>query len=718
MELQSEVIKIFPRLVDSQKQALKKLGVISIDDLLHHFPTRYIDPSAASFIKDLRAGDKSIIFGKIKNLETGKAYRKKISMAKATIDDGTGTIEVVWFHQPYIAKMIRESESVKIEGTVGIRNGKLYFSNPKIENVSTLPISIGNSLFKKGEVGSTPLAPVYGESRGISSLWFYHAIQKVLKSGVLDSIVDPIPQNILKRYSLPTLRTALIWIHSPKEKDAANASRKRFAFEEIFFIQIKNALDRLESKKLKAPKIHEGKDKALEFRKRFPFSFTEAQEKTISTILKDFESGTPMARLLNGDVGSGKTAVAATTAFSVVMERPEKLLGHLQVAYMAPTEILATQHFYSFIEYFKGLEIPIALLTGTTCLKFPSKVNKNLPTQISKTQLLKWVSTAEIGILIGTHALIQKKVKFKNLAYVVIDEQHRFGTKQRKSLARKDGAVPHLLSMTATPIPRTLALTIYGNLDLSLLDQMPSGRKPIITEIVLPNAREIVYEKVREEILKGRQVYVICPRISEPDPEKEQALNVKSVKEEAKRLKTKVFKECEIGILHSKMSPKEKDSVMKDFSDKKINILVATSVVEVGVNVPNATVILIEGAERFGLSQLHQLRGRVIRSNDQAYCFVFAETKSDKTIERLKAFKNAKDGFELSELDLKLRGAGELGGEKQWGITDVGMEAISNLKLVEAARVEAKSLVENDSELKNFPDLRDAIAKSESIHLE
>jgi ATP-dependent DNA helicase RecG len=438
----------------------------------------------------------------------------------------------------------------------------------------------------------------------------------------------------------------------------------------------------------------------------------------------------PMSRLLEGDVGSGKTAVAATAAYMTVIQRPfdsvqgkPQTYGNLQVAYMAPTEILATQHYESFIEYFTkentGLPINIGLITGSGCRKFPSKSKPNTWTSISRAQLLKWVANGEIPILIGTHALIQKSVKFKNLALVVIDEQHRFGTMQRKKLVSKDGLAPHLLSMTATPIPRTLALTIYGDLDLSLLDEMPLGRKPVITEIITPNKRVETYEEIKKELKNGRQLYVICPRIFEADVEKELALNVKSAVEEAKRLKKDIFRDYEIGVIHSKMTKDKKEEVMQDFSSGKIHILCATSVIEVGVNVPNATMIIIEGAERFGLAQLHQLRGRVIRSNHQAYCYIFAEAKSQKTIQRLKALKTAKNGFELAELDLTLRGAGELSGTKQWGITDLGMEAIKNIKMVSAARDEAKRLIEEDLELLNYPLLKKKVKeKVADFHFE
>jgi ATP-dependent DNA helicase RecG len=387
---------------------------------------------------------------------------------------------------------------------------------------------------------------------------------------------------------------------------------------------------------------------------------------------------------------------------------------------MCPTEILASQHFESFIEYFKYLNISVGLITGSGCRKFPSKLNPKGWTDISKAQLLKWVASGDIPILIGTHALIQKSVKFKHLAYVIIDEQHRFGTAQRQKLVTKEGLAPHLLSMTATPIPRTLALTMYGDLDLTLLDQMPHGRKPIITEIVLPDQRTQMYEKIRDELQTGRQVYIICPRINEPDPTKEMALMAKSVKEEAKQLKAKVFPEYEIGVLHSKMNDKDKEQVMLDFKAGKIDILCATSVVEVGVNVPNATVIVIEGAERFGLAQLHQLRGRVIRSNHQAYCFVYAESAGEKTRDRLHALKTAKNGFELAEYDLKFRGAGELSGMKQWGVSDIAMEALQNLKMVEAARTEVNRLLDIDESLAGFPLIKKYLAdrSSDKIHFE
>jgi len=708
------------RLNDRQKIALKKLGVKTIEDLLYHFPARYGDISKMQNIANLVAGENAVIFGKISGLKTGKAFIKKTPIAEAVIEDETGKIKAIWFHQPYIAKMIHEGVFVRADGKISERKGVLGMMNPKIESVAKIPIGVGDSLFN-GESEKHSLYPVYPESRGVSSNWVYHAIQKIFSSGILDSIKDPIPEYILNTYNLPSLKTAMIWIHSPQKESDATSARKRFAFEEVFFIQLERHKYKMEWQKNPSFIIKTPRTDVEEFIKRFPFEATEAQKRAIFEIFEDFKKGYAMARLLEGDVGSGKTAVAATTAFGVVTTKPDgKNYGNLQVAYMAPTEILAKQHFESFIKYFTYLGISVGLITGSGCKKFPSKVNPKDSTDISRTQLLKWVANGEIPILIGTHALIQKSVKFKNLAYTIIDEQHRFGTTQRQKLTKKDDLMPHLLSMTATPIPRTLALTIYGDLNLTLLDQMPPGRKTIITEVVFPKERENTYKKIREELKSGRQAYVICPRINEPDPDKEMAVNAKSVVEEAKRLKENIFQEYKIGVLHSKMKPTEKDKVMEDFSEGKIHILVATSVIEVGVNVPNATNIIIEGAERFGLAQLHQLRGRVLRSNHQAYCYIFADTKSEKTAERMKALVTAKNGFELAEFDLKFRGSGALSGTKQWGITDIGMEAIKNIKMVEAARAEAIKMLEDDESLSFHPFIKEVLShrKKEEIHFE
>ncbi len=715
------------RLNPLQMRALKKLGIVSVETLLRHIPSRYESFSGGNSVAGAQVGEETTLVVEIKNIKTTKGWRSKIPMAKGTVFDPTGTLDVIWLNQPYLAKMYQKGATVRLSGKITERAGRKGMVNPVINKLETNDSATGIFADEK----NSALVSIYPESRGITSEWFRVACEKLIKQKTNESIIDPIPEEILEKYHLPNLSTALVWAHTPKTPKDAESARKRFAFEEVFFIQIEKHLERKKWEENASYKIAKNRADLEGFISKFPYQLTNAQERVLADILKDLTAGKPMSRLLEGDVGSGKTAVAAAVVQAIVSSRPVgQTFGTLQATYMAPTEILATQHFESFIQYFVGSGLQIGLITGSGCRKFPSKVNPKSWTDISRAQLLKWVENGEIPILLGTHALIQKSVKWKHLALAIIDEQHRFGTNQRQALISKAHMAPHFLSMTATPIPRTLALTVFGDLDLSLLDEMPPGRKQPITKIIPPKKRNDAYEEVRAELKQGRQMYVICPRIDpprldvfgeagKPDPEKEFALEAKSVKEESKRLKKEVFPEYEIGILHSKMRPAEKDKVMKDFSDGKINILVATSVVEVGVNVPNATTIIIEGAERFGLAQLHQLRGRVIRSTHQARCFVFSESKSETTLKRLENFVKAKNGFELAEFDLATRGAGDLAGDKQWGITDLGMEALKNIKMVEAARNSAQEIVENDPTLSKHYGLKTHILEKQArIHLE
>jgi len=725
MQLNDALVSHF-RIDVTHQKALKRLGISSVADLLYHLPARYEDISDVQSVGGLVKGQEAIVYGQLSGLKTRKAWKSKKPIAEGYVEDGSAKMKVMWFNQPYMAKMYQNGMYVKLAGKVAGSDGKLYLSNPEVEPLDALPIDRHDSIFNGTDNADDTIYPVYRETKGVTSKWLYHTVLKCFEKKILDTLIDPIPLEILKKYNLPELKTALVWIHAPKKAEHAESARKRFAFEEVFYIQIQNAQNRAAANAATTYSFNTDATHLKAFTDRFPFALTGSQERSIAGILNDFSGNHAMSRLLEGDVGSGKTAVAATTAYAVSTSRPPEGLGkkieygNLQVAYMAPTEILAKQHFESFIEYFKHLPISIGLITGSGCYKFPSKSNPNKPTNISKPQLLKWVKNGEIPILIGTHSLIYKSVEFKHLAFVIIDEQHRFGTNQRKQLAKKDARMPHLLSMTATPIPRTLALTIYGDLDITLLDEMPKGRKPVITQIVGPGQAADMYEHVRSELKSGRQAYVICPRIEEPDPSKENALNMKSVTAEAERLATTEFKGYRLAPLHGKMTPAEKDRVMKEFSEHKIDVLVATSVVEVGVNVPNATNIIIEGAERFGLSQLHQLRGRVIRGTHQPYCFAVTESKSDKTKERLKALATAKNGFELAEYDLQFRGSGELYGGKQSGLSDLGMEAIRNLKLVEAARTEARHLVETHPDLtRSFPLIAARVAKiGATLHME
>jgi ATP-dependent DNA helicase RecG len=725
------------RITKHQLPALNKLGLHTVHDLLYHFPVRYGDAFAATHIKDAEPEISVTCYGILEHVETGQTFKNKLLQTTATLNDGTGRIKLVWFNQIYIGKMFKDGDTVKVTGLTKEQGNRLTLVNPLIEKTKETPLVTGTNLF--GESKEVLYLPIYRESKGLTSLFIYNSIKKILSHPEFSKIPDPIPEVTRAKYTLPSFQTAMIWMHNPKKDKDAEAAKKRFSFEEIFYIQLKNVKRRNESLSAHAYSFSNLDTALEEFRSHLPFELTGSQENAINHILSDFKRETPMSRLVEGDVGSGKTAVAAAAAYAIISSRiknmREGVQGNhrLQVAYMAPTEILAKQHYESFTQMFAKLPINIGLMTGSGCKKFPSKsstLTNKYGTDISKNQLLKWIASGEISIVIGTHALIQKSVVFRDLAFVIIDEQHRFGTKQRQKLAQKHIVseeeitkrkkkdtlrvhkktayldnkkvsaepeivrIPHLLSMTATPIPRTLALTIYGDLDISVVDQMPSGRKPIITNIINETKRKDMYQHVVNQLKEGRQAYVICARIAEPDPDLMSKLILKSVQEEAKRLKLEEFKDWNIGILHSKMKPQEKEKVMSDFLAKKIDVLVATSVVEVGVNVPNSTNIIIEGADRFGLSQLHQLRGRVIRGNHQAYCFLCTHTVSPKSLERLQALKNAKNGFDLAELDLKMRGAGELYGDSQWGITDIGMEAIKNIKLVEAAKEAAHAVMD------------------------
>ncbi len=721
------------RIDTPHQKALARLQIKTVQDLLYHFPSRYENIDDIQSVQSLTKDQEAIVYGQLSGLKTRKAWKSKRPIAEGFIEDGTAKIKIMWFNQPYLAKMYQDGMLVKLVGKVTGSEGKLYIANPEVEKLDSLPLDRHDSIFNQTESLEEAIYPIYKETKGVTSRWLYHTALKCFEAGILENIIDPLPEAVRTRYHLPVLKDALVWIHAPKKLEHAKGARKRFAFEEVFTIQVQKAAERAAAAASNTYEVVSTKAALKSFTDRFPFTLTKAQTNAITNIITDLKQPSPMGRLLEGDVGSGKTAVAASVAYTVATSRPPEgkkteatgktkdlAFGNLQVAYMAPTEILAKQHFESFIEYFKHLPIQIGLVTGSGCQKFPSKSNPHKPTKISKNQLLKWVQNGEIPILIGTHALMYKKVEFKHLALVIIDEQHRFGTNQRKALAKKDNRLPHLLSMTATPIPRTLALTLYGDLDLTILDEMPTGRKPIITEIVGPGQEAKMYDHVRSELATGRQAYVICPRIDEPDPTKETALQTKSVMGEVKRLQASVFSGYRIGALHGKMTPDEKDKTMARFANHELDVLVATSVVEVGVNVPNATNIIIEGAERFGLAQLHQLRGRVLRGTHQPYCFVVTSSKSDKTRERLHALHTARTGFDLAEYDLQFRGAGELYGGKQSGLTDMGMEALKNLKLVEAARDEARQLVQTDPQWQeNYPELSRAVAKmTNDLHLE
>ncbi len=722
MDIGQKIETVF-RLTPAQKTGLKKLRIETLEDLLLYPPLRYTSFTQATSIAHIVPDEDVTLFGTITDVEVKKTYKSKTPITSAKLVDIAGdTIDLIWFHQPYIGKTYTEGTPVHLHGVVSVYNGKRSITNPSIERIPALPIDAHKeSLFHDSETGDELFAyPRYGETKGVTSIWLQHSITRLLRNKLHEQIPEILPGELLQAYNLPNRQTAIVWMHAPKNQKHAEAAKKRFAFENMFSVQLGRAIEREKYRQEESFIIISKMSDLKEHAADLGFHLTKGQEKAVTEITKDMASGAPMMRLLEGDVGSGKTLIAALASKAVIETRPKgQNFGTLQVAIMAPTEVLATQLFENFIKFFKNYGMQVGLITGKSCRKFPSKVYGKTWTDISRTQLKKWIANGEIPIVVGTHALIAKTLEFKHLALAIVDEQHRFGTAQRMALAKRSKLVPHFLSMTATPIPRTLALTMYGDLDLTILDELPPGRKAVQTTVVTPDKRSEVYEHIRSLINEGRQAYVICPRIDAPDPDSAKALIAKSVTAEAAHLKKNIFPEFSIDVMHSKMLPKKKESVLNDFYSGKTQILVSTSVVEVGVNVPNATAIIIEGAERFGLSQLHQLRGRVMRSSHQPYCYLFTEANSDKSKDRLRAFVTAKNGFELAELDLSLRGAGDLVGAEQSGLSDTGMEALKNLKLVQAARDAAKIIAGDDIELRKYPELKRHIEKQKhKVHFE
>ncbi|MDA1335193.1 MAG: ATP-dependent DNA helicase RecG [bacterium] len=709
LEINAKITDVF-RLTPPQKNAAERIGLTTLEDLFRHLPLRYLDAAMLKPINEVTHGEEVAVEGKVKKIDSKKAWRKKITMTEATIMDNTGELRATWFHQPYISKMLAPDDFVRLEGKAAEKNGKIYISNPAFEKISRPSYH--------GTVSPT-LTPVYPATQGLSSRWIQYHIQKTFGGFKEQDIEDTIPQDILDRYHLPSLWQSLRAIHFPKNQGEVEGARKRLAFDEIFFIQLSRMQERMRLEQQSSLSIPYDKKSLESFLNQLPFDLTETQNRVLDIILEDVSRKTPMARLLEGDVGSGKTVIAAATAYL-------STTAGFQTTYMAPTAILARQHFDGFCKAIGGHFTKIGLLTSSEARVFPSKAYTGQSAHISKSQMQKWLESGEIKILIGTHSLLNEKIKFKNLAFIVVDEQHRFGIKQRQKLARSKSQdhefVPHFLSMTATPIPRTLALTVFGDLDLAVLDELPPGRSPIISEVLVkPKTRS--WDHIRNELKKGRQAFIICPRIDEGGPD---ALvgagdEKKSVKKEYENMSKHIFPEFTSGMLHGKMKPKEKENALKDFRDKKIDILIATSVVEVGIDIPNATVMVVEGADRFGLAQLHQLRGRIGRGEHQSYFYAVSDSTTQKTVTRLKSLVKAKSGFELAEYDLQQRGPGELTGKNQWGLSDVGMEALKNIKMVEAARTEARRILEDSPELKEYPSLKtrmDELNKSSFYHFE
>lgn len=698
---------------------LDKLEIKTVRDLLWHFPFRYDDFSSVVKIADLKINQAATIRGVVKKISLRRSWRRKFVIIEVLVTDETGGIKAIWFNQPYIAKVLRAGIRVNFAGKVILSNEELVMQSPAYEPVTATTQT-------RHTAG---LIPIYSETKGLTSKGFRFLISAILRA--MESVKDFIPEEVLSSNEMPNIMTALRNIHFPLNMGQAERARERFAFADLFLLQLTNLKNRIALSREKAPPLVIDAVWTNEVISKLPFVLTEAQRRSLDEVLADLRKSQPMNRLLQGDVGSGKTVVAAIAGFAAAENGK-------QTAFMAPTEVLARQHYKTFAKIFKNMAIGTGILMGGETRAY---YGDDLEAKVSRSKLLAEVESGKIKILIGTHALIsggktRKPAQFKDLALAIVDEQHRFGVDQRAALVKQEKTpgeetTVHFLSMSATPIPRTLALTVFGDLDLSIIDELPVGRKQIITKIVSPANRQKAYDFIRQQVKAGRQVFVICPRIAAAEAEGEAAedeprdkrkdlwAEVKNVTEEYERLSKSVFPDLRIAMLHGKLKSTEKAKLMSDFSAGHTDILVSTSVIEVGVDVPNATIMMIEGADRFGLAQLYQFRGRVGRSDHQSYCLLFTDSTAETTQSRLNALLKAKNGFELAEQDLALRGPGEFIGDKQTGIPDLAMKSLNNMELVKAARDAAASIVKKDAELSGYPALRAQLASfQQQIHLE
>ncbi|WP_408954348.1 ATP-dependent DNA helicase RecG [Natroniella sp. ANB-PHB2] len=641
---------------------LRKLGIDSTKDLLYYFPRDYNDWSDCKKISRLNSGLKVTVQGKVVKIDQIQPKRG-LTIIKVGISDGTGILYGVWFNQKYIKKVFNKGDLYLFSGEVKYNYGQFEINNPHYEKLdSTEPLHTGKIL------------PVYPATKGVSQKRLRMIINNCLDKYLAD-VPEFLPEEILNKYDFIGIKEALHLIHFPDSKEKLRQARKRFAYEELFVLQLSLALRKKEAKADKLGIQHLTNNKLIEnFLDLLPFELTSAQKKAWTEIEADMEEKEQMNRLLQGDVGAGKTVIATLALLKTVQ-------SGFQGGLMAPTEILAEQHYLGLKEELKPLGIEIGLLVGSLSNK-------------EKKELLARVEKGEIDIIIGTHALIQEGVNFSNLGLAIIDEQHRFGVKQRALLQEK-GTNPDILVMTATPIPRTLALTVYGDLDLSVIDELPPGRKPVVTEWRTAKARQRIYSFIRQEIEQGRQAYIVCPLVEESEK-----LDIKSATELAVYLKEEVFPNLEIGLLHGQVKSKVKEEMMEKFRLGKVDILVATTVIEVGVNVPNASIMVIEDAQRFGLAQLHQLRGRVGRGKYQSYCILIANPSTEEGQERMKIMTKSNDGFVIAEEDLQLRGPGEFFGTRQHGMPDLKVaDILRDHKLLELAREDAFALIERDRNL-------------------
>ena len=651
------------------------LGVHTIGDLIENFPRKYEDYSHVTQIDHLEPG-MATIQAEITSAK-GRYVRRGMHITEAIAEDATGSVRLVWFNQPYRANALKTGEVYFISGNYELSNRRFAMMSPSVELVSNFPVNTAR------------IIPVYRETKGITSVQIRKAVREVMPQ--IDAAPETLPEWLLDRQDVINRGQALHTMHFPESGAALEVAKKRLGFEEVFALTLASLLNKKELLQDMSAAIPFDESLAKQFVSHLPFTLTDAQRKVVFQIYQDIAKTQPMNRLIEGDVGSGKTVVATMAALMPIAEG-------FQVALMAPTELLARQHaetVYSLLEPL-GMHDKVALLVGGM-------------TAAEKQRAYEQIAKGTAQFIIGTHALIQEKVDMHKLGLVVIDEQHRFGVEQRKKLMSKAGHMPHLLSLTATPIPRSLALTLYGELDISVIDVKPAGRQPIITQITSPNSRKQLYAAIDKELEAGRQMFVVCPLITESN-----AMEASSAEQVYEDFSKRDFRNRRVGLLHGKMKPQEKNDIMDKFSRHEIDILVLTTVIEVGVDVPNASVMLIEAADRFGLAQIHQLRGRVGRGQHQGYCYLMM-SDSKAPPKRLEALVRSSDGFKLAELDLELRGPGAIYGTMQHGQLDLRIAKLSDTQLIASARSSAQEYIDKGEDLVQYPELYERVRKLRAV---
>lgn len=654
---------------------LSSLGIVSVGDMLEYYPRRYDDYSMLTSIGRLKPGTVTIK-ATVKQVK-GRYVRRGLHITEAVASDESGSVRLVWFNQPYRETGMKKQAEYFISGLFELSHQRLAIMNPSAELVSDFPVSTAR------------IVPIYREAKGLKSNQIRKTIRELLP--LIRDLPESLPDWVISERNMLARAIAIETMHFPKSSKDLMAAQRRLAFEEVFELTLAALLNKYELLSEKALSIPFNELLAKEFVAHLPFTLTDAQRKVIWRIYQDMQKTIPMNRLIEGDVGSGKTVVAAMAALMAMQQG-------FQTALMAPTELLARQHAETMHSLLSplGFAEKVGLLVGG--------LNSR-----QKAQAHAHIKSGDVQLMIGTQALIQQKVDMHNLGLIIVDEQHRFGVEQRKKLQAKAGHMPHVLHMTATPIPRSLALTLYGELDISIIDVKPSGRKPIITRIVSPNSRAQLYEKVDAQLEQGRQMFVVCPLISDSD-----VSNALSAETVYKQLRQGAFKHRRIGLLHGRMKPQEKNDIMESFVKRELDILVSTTVIEVGVDVPNATVMVIEGADRFGLAQIHQLRGRVGRSEHQGFCFlVMSDSKSPS--QRLRALEQSNNGFELAELDLEIRGPGAIYGTMQHGELDLRVANLTDTALIASARSAAQAFIDKHEDLLQYKHLYTRVSRFRAV---